>query len=529
MMNNILVKLSRVIALIVIGAFIISCTDAAFDGYVPEQGASDADIKYADYIGAWQVSGDIYVDGKVVNNIAYEVSVEQKVKGLSYFVRGWAGSPISFDFPFEMLYNSDGSVTIYTNQKLGEYDFDNTGKATVRLAMANDKQKLMPLNYKGYLRGELNNGAIRFTSSDPGFTLAYCNTRGDVAFYLIGDEYPLLAPTMKQLPKTAPFYMDKSVTELQQHTLGNGIDLIIVGDGYTSEYDFGVGGKFITDAQNCMEAFFEVEPMKSLRNYFNVKVIASYSKDRGVSSGYSALRRETLFEVKLTDILSSSNVGVNYDKVHSYVYSVISGGDKSKRGFNVILVMANQDESAGTAYINNSDTYTNVAVVPITGKQDGFEAIVRHEAVGHAFGLLLDEYIYYGEQIPESDKKSTLENMKDGFGANLTFESRENAHWAKYYDIDGYDMVGYFEGGLKYQYGVWRSEEFSCMDNNVPYFTAPSREKIYSRVMEHAGIAFDFQQFVEYDKVNIENSRSMKGIGGTRLTDDLIILKNFPE
>ena len=75
-----------------------------------------------------------------------------------------------------------------------------------------------------------------------------------------------------------------------------------------------------------------------------------------MSSGYSALRRETLFEVKLTDILSSSNVGVNYDKVHSYVYSVISGGDKSKRGFNVILVMANQDESAGTAYINNSDT-----------------------------------------------------------------------------------------------------------------------------------------------------------------------------
>ncbi len=508
-----------------------SCVDSAFNEEFPDHGAVDASVKYADYLGAWQVSGDIYVDGKVVNNITYQVSVEQKVKGLSYYVRGWAGSPISFDFPFEMLYNSDGSVTIYTNQTLGEYEFDSNGKATVRLAMANSEQKLMPLNYKGYLRGVLKNGVVDFASSNSGFTLAYCNTRGDMAFYLLGDEYALLNPVMEQLPKTAPYYMDKSVTELQQHTLGQGIDLIIVGDGYTSEYDFGVNGKFITDAKNCMEAFFEVEPMKSLRNYFNVKVIASYSKERGVSSGYGSLERETLFDVTLTDILSSSNVGVNYDRVHSYVYSIINSGDKSKRGHNVILVMANQDESAGTAYINNSETYTNVAVVPITNKQEGFEAIVRHEAVGHAFGLLLDEYIYYAEQLPESEKLSTMKNMESGFGANLSFESRGNTHWAKYYGRDGYESVGYFEGGLKYQYGVWRSEEYSCMDNNVPYFTAPSREKLYSRVMEHAGITFDFQEFLQFDKANVATGRSVQvaEYSGHRLVDDLVFVKNFSE
>lgn len=85
-MDNILVKLRQVLALLVMGAFVVSCTDTAFDGYVPEHGASDADVEYSDYIGAWQVSGNIYLDGKVINNITYEVSVEQKVKGLSYYV-----------------------------------------------------------------------------------------------------------------------------------------------------------------------------------------------------------------------------------------------------------------------------------------------------------------------------------------------------------------------------------------------------------------------------------------------------------
>ncbi len=527
-MNNTLVKLSRVLAPLLIVVSLFSCTDAAFDEYIPEQSGSEGGIKYSDYIGAWEVTGDLYLDGGAIRSCTYSVSVEQKVKGHSYYLRGWSGSAVGFDFPFEMLYNSDGSVSIVANQQLGKYKIEGNGEeSSIHLVMANTEQKLMPLDYKGGMSGILSNDKIDFSPSYNGFGVTYCLVEGDLAYFFAGDEYTLIRPTMKRLPQTPAYYENRSVITLQEHSVGEGINLYIVGDGYTAEYDFGVDGKFINDAKGCMEAFFEVEPMKSLRDYFGVYVIASHSKERGVSSGYSSLKRNTLFEVSLTDILSSSNIGVNYDKVHSFVYDVVD--NPGIRGYNVILVMANQDESAGTAYLNSSTNHSNVAVVPITSKQDGYEAIVRHEAVGHAFGLLMDEYIYYGTEIPAAEKSDILESMSYGFGANLTFNSRQTAHWAKYYNLPGYEMVGYFEGGLKYQYGVWRSEEFSCMDNNVPYFTAPSREKLYSRVMERSGIPFDFDEYLEYDAINLNQSRTNEWGDGVRLTDDLIILKNFSE
>lgn len=522
---NYIAKGGFILLLLLFGVLVVACTDDMFEESAPTADAVNGP-KYEDYIGAWLVTGDVLLDDGFWTTITYQVSVEQKVKGHSYYVRGWAGSSVSFDFPFEMRYNSNGSVSIPTTQELGEYNYEN-GKAKVCLGMSNSHQQLLPFEYKAGLSGTLVDDKVEFKTARPEFTITYCNVRGDLAFYLIGDEYPLLDPVMTKLPKAPVYYRDKSVIELQKHTKGEGINLYIVGDGYTAEYDFGQNGKFMTDALGCVEAFFAVEPMPTLRDYFTIKVIASHSKERGVSSGYSSLKRNTLFDVKLTNILSSSNVGVSYDKVHDYVYNIVT--DKEKRGYNIILVMANQDESAGTAYLNDSENLSNVAVVPITNKQDGYQAIVRHEAVGHAFAMLLDEYVYYGTQIPDSEKKSIQESMSSGFGANLSFESRLNTHWAKYYQIPGYDMVGYYEGAVKYQYGVWRAEEYSCMDNNVPYFSAPSREKIYSRVLERSGIPFDFNEFVEYDKINIDQGRSMTYKSGTRLRDDVIFLKNFSE
>lgn len=505
-----------------------SCVDDAFEEIPPEQDSGEAGLSYSDYIGAWEVTGDIYLESGLVRSCTYQISVEQKVKGLSYNVRGWSGSAVGFDFPLEMKYNSDGSVSISSAQVLGTYTMDGgSDESTVRIVMANGSQQLLPLNYAGKLSGTLEGDEVNFKTTNSGFGITYCFTQGDLAYYIAGDEFTLINPVLRRLPQTPVYYDHKEVITLQEHTKGDGINLYIVGDGYTDDYDFGQNGKFISDARGCAEAFFEVEPMKSLQDYFSVYVIASHSVDRGVSSSYSQVDRNTLFEVSFTNILSSSNIGVNYDKVHNFVYGSVS--NPGIKGYNVIIVMVNQDESAGTAYLNSSVNHSNVAVVPITEKQDGYAAIVRHEAVGHAFGMLFDEYIYYGTAIPEWEKSEAINNIKEGFGANISFESRNSTHWAKYYTLPGYDMVGYFEGGLKYQYGVWRAEEYSCMDNNIPYFTAPSREKLYSRVMERSGIPFDFQEFLNFDKSNVQMSRSMvlEGYSGCRLKDDLVFMKNF--
>ena len=69
------------------------------------------------------------------------------------------------------------------------------------------------------------------------------------------------------------------------------------------------------------------------------------------------------------------------------------------------------------------------------------------------------------------------------------------------------------------------------MDNNVPYFSAPSREKIYTRVMECSGQDFDFQEFLRFDRAVVQQGRALiqNVKAGRRLTNDVIILKNFSE
>jgi len=61
-------------------------------------------------------------------------------------------------------------------------------------------------------------------------------------------------------------------------------------------------------------------------------------------------------------------------------------------------------------------------------------------------------------------------------------------------------MVGTYEGGYFFSQGVWRSEENSCMNNNVAYFSAISRELMVKRILETAGETFTWEKFVAKDK-----------------------------
>ena len=62
---------------------------------------------------------------------------------------------------------------------------------------------------------------------------------------------------------------DGEVVTLQQASVGNGINIVILGDGFLSK-DLGSGGSFETYAKEAMEHFFVKEPVKTFRNRFNV-------------------------------------------------------------------------------------------------------------------------------------------------------------------------------------------------------------------------------------------------------------------
>ena len=134
-----------------------------------------------------------------------------------------------------------------------------------------------------------------------------------------------------------------------------------------------------------------------------------------------------------------------------------------------------------------------------------FGSTLRHEAGGHGFGFLDDEYVTSYSEIPLDRKNSRIELwQKYGWWANVDFTNDPTqVKWAKYLTDDRYkNDVGIYQGGSTYGYGVYKPTENSMMNENMEYFNAPSREAIYKRIVTLSGEGYTYDKFLEYDAVN---------------------------
>lgn len=143
-----------------------------------------------------------------------------------------------------------------------------------------------------------------------------------------------------------------------------------------------------------------------------------------------------------------------------------------------------------------------------------FRGIVQHEAGGHGFGKLGDEYIYHNAFIQtcnckdcehpsgDDDTKTTYGRMKaQGWFKNLSMTSDNTVvPWAHLiYNSKYSDYVDVFEGAYMHTRGVYRSEATSCMNNNIPYYSAISRQSIVERIKYCAGESFSLEEFYAKD------------------------------
>ena len=86
---------------------------------------------------------------------------------------------------------------------------------------------------------------------------------------------------------------------LQRATKGKGIDIFIVGDGYDAE-DIS-SGIYLEDMRESIEYFFDVEPYRSYRDYFDVHTAIALSNESGI--GTLNTLRAILQILELTEIL----------------------------------------------------------------------------------------------------------------------------------------------------------------------------------------------------------------------------------
>ena len=296
-----------------------------------------------------------------------------------------------------------------------------------------------------------------------------------------------------------------SVFQTESADVPRPVNLIFIGDGFIEE-DYAEGGAFDLAVETAVDALFSVEPYATYRDYFRISTVAVYSQERGatVRNDMTSVPKQNI-NTAFESVLEGGNstaVSCNYQKVFSYAMTVPGVTEEVLRNASVFLLI-NIDAYAGTCMMES--TGRSISMCPMG--RDSFGPVVIHEGGGHGFGRLLDEYRYNADRFPD-EEKDNLKAWREqdpyyGYNIDITGE-RSKVHWKHYFDRPGYEDVGMFEGGCLYGAGVWRPESISCMEDNRPYYNAPSREAIVRRIMRASGKSFNMEDFIKNDKIRTD-------------------------
>ena len=289
------------------------------------------------------------------------------------------------------------------------------------------------------------------------------------------------------------YSQDGKVMTLQKATVGKGINIVFMGDAYTDK-DMGKNGVYETLMKKSMEEFFSIEPYKTFRNRFNVYAVKVVSPNGWTGEGY-----KTALGAVFTH--GSSGTG-NIQKCYDYAIKVPGINDSKNL---LVTVLVNASNSGGITNMSESLQSGVAFVSSERNNPEAFGMILRHEAGGHGFAFLDDEYIYYKKEATKDhiDYRNSM-YQKYGWYSNIDFTNDPaKVKWSAFLSDERYkDEIGIFEGGSLYSKGAYKPSEHSMMNDHYEYYNAPSRWAIYKRIMELSGEEASFDKFLEYDAVN---------------------------
>ena len=339
---------------------------------------------------------------------------------------------------------------------------------------------------------------------------------------------------------------DGSITEVSETS--RPFKLIYTGDGYTQDL-YKYGGQFDQEIDKGIKALFDIEPYRCYYNYFAVYKVAAFSNQAGMSSGsteWSSASNKVDTKFKCSwEGGNSTGIGCDIDIVVDFISKAvgIAGATAAETYTNLswspVSIIINADQYAGTniwSYVGGTGGMKMISVAqtparhPSTSAYGGFEYTLRHEYGGHGIGLLGDEYVYQTTTPFPHDNEATFRNWQsrgaycntylpnwdstnsawysDSENCNLSLTPKvEGANWKTFADdVDNYAAcnISLHPGSALYGVGVYRSENSSCMINNIPHFNTISRWKIYCRIKITAGETPTVEDFVahDFDKTN---------------------------
>ena len=347
---------------------------------------------------------------------------------------------------------------------------------------------------------EVNEG----TFTDPIYK-KYAGRSGEIVFRLEDKDYTCTL----DVEQYDADYSDGEVMTLNTATKGHGIDIVFIGDGYDAK-DI-AKGTFKQNTDDGFKHFFGIEPYSTYKDYFNVYAVVSKSDDSGIGTV------NTVIDTKFGSYFTQNRIKAPAaDKCFEWAKRADASMDLSK---SLVIMLMNTSTYEGVTMMYGDGSAIACCPVSTDAYPYDFRGIIQHEAGGHGFGKLGDEYIYHnafiqtcncpdGCEHPQGDDDiMTSYGMykSKGWYKNLSMTAdAKQVPWAHLIYHKNYsDKVDMYEGGYMHTRGVYRSEATSCMNNNIPYYSAISRQAIVERIKAYAGEAFDFDDFVAKDSFEV--------------------------
>lgn len=312
---------------------------------------------------------------------------------------------------------------------------------------------------------------------------------------------------------SSDFSDDKTFRVLQKASVGKGINIILMGDGYSDRMIN--DGTYDEDMTKAMNAIFKDEPYASFKEYFNVYLVYAVSENEIPGESY------TTFGTFIGGMDPENGAVAYHEDYYVKMYARIPDVDIDETCIVLVLnqepgfvagvatqgwVMEGEDVDVVSDYAKGGSV-----VMACRGRQssdDYYSFVVAHE-FGHGFAKLADEYIVYAGMMEDGEKEEYLRLANNyGWWKNIDFTDNPAAiKWNHFLNDERYTgTVGIFEGAT-YTEGAWRPSEYSIMHNDITgMFNAPSREAIYKRIHRLAfgkEWQYDYETFVEYDQKNI--------------------------
>lgn len=291
---------------------------------------------------------------------------------------------------------------------------------------------------------------------------------------------------------------EDSCLTVQEHSQGNGeINIVFMGDGFDGGtiYD----GSYLELVEQQIEHFFDIEPYKSLRGYFNVHILFPLSQECGVNTMHTYVNNHfgTLYGYDGT-ICTTNQLITTTDEVVEYAKYHVPEIARNMRKTLIVLVPNDDNYEGSTIYGEPT-----ISICPPSNRpypQDT-RGVVQHEACGHGFGKLADESFMYNMWAPTGVLKDIDDNHARGRYMNVATTSKFNSvPWGDFiFDTRYSDRVDVFEGAYGYMRGVFRSEQNSCMNYGIPYFNTISRLDIIRRIFDYGGTHFTMDYFYAND------------------------------